>query len=129
MRALRTIIVLAALFQASCAQPRTTGFLTKRLPPVDPEQVVIYYHAAEIPGEYDKVSDIRLWARGSQDEAELEDALRKTAGKLGANGVLYHGTDDSWTGPKAAGVAAAKGMRGEIVVIAVFVHRTPKADT
>ncbi|GAA3926445.1 hypothetical protein [Luteimonas lutimaris] len=97
---MRTLsILLSCLLLAACASSAlVTG--TPRAP-IDPSQVRVYFQAPA--GVYEEIalleSNSGAFTYGEQNKMNSVVAkLRKEAAKLGANGVLFRGTEDGYGG-------------------------------
>lgn len=105
-------IAVVALTAAACA---SSHLLTGQpRPPIDPSQVRIYFSAP--PGGYEEIARLQTgsgaFTYGEQNKMNSVMAkLRAEAAKLGANGVLFTGTDDSYGG-SSVGVGAGGGRIG-----------------
>lgn len=109
MRRLHRSLVLAfiAMCLAACASSHMlTG--TPRAP-IDPRLVQIYF--APPPGGYEEIARLQTksgaFTYGEQNKTDaVMNKLRQEAAKLGANGVLFQGTDDGYDG---SGVSVGAG--------------------
>jgi len=105
------ILALAALAGCSSTSQLVTG--TPRAP-VDPSQVRVYYTPP--PGGFEEIARLET-ASGSftyGEQNKLNDViakLRTEAAKLGANGVLFMGTQDSGGG-SSVGLGVGGGSGG-----------------
>lgn len=105
-------IAVVALSVAACA---SSALVTGRpRPPIDPSQVRVYFSAP--PGAYEEIARLQTgsgaFTYGEQNKMNSVIAkLRNEAAKLGANGVLFTGTDDSYGG-SSVGVGAGGGRIG-----------------
>lgn len=105
-------IAVLALAAAACA---SSHLLTGQpRPPIDPSQVRVYFSAP--PGGYEEIARLQTgsgaFTYGEQNKMNSVMAkLRAEAAKLGANGVLFTGTDDSYGG-SSVGVGAGGGRIG-----------------
>ena len=108
--------ILAALALAALAGCSSTSQLVTGTPraPVDPSQVRVYYTPP--PGGFEEIARLET-ASGSftyGEQNKLNDViakLRTEAAKLGANGVLFMGTQDSGGG-SSVGVGVGGGSYG-----------------
>ena len=117
MRPLRTLRLLApaalAFVLAACASSHVlTG---NPRPPIDPSQVRIYYGPP--PGGYEEIALLETnsgaFTYGEQNKTDsIMAKLRTEAAKLGANGVLFQGTADSY-GSGGASVGVGGGRVGD----------------
>lgn len=105
-----TLVVLAG---CSSTSQLVTG--TPRAP-IDPSQVRVYYTAP--PGGFEEIAQLQT-ASGSftyGEQSKLDDVinnLRVEAAKLGANGVLFVGTENSGGGSSVGvGVGGGSGSYG-----------------
>lgn len=102
---------LAVLAGCSSTSQLVTG--TPRAP-IDPSQVRIYYSAP--PGGFEEIARLQTasgsFTYGEQNKLDnVLNNLRVEAAKLGANGVLFVGTEDSYGG-SSIGVGAGGGSYG-----------------
>ena len=100
LRILRTFAAAAALIAlAACASSHIlTG--TPRAP-IDPAQVRIYYGPP--PGAWEEIALLETssgaFTYGEQNKTDsVLDKLRREAASLGANGILFQGTEDGHGG-------------------------------
>lgn len=103
--------VLAVLAGCSSTSQLVTG--TPRAP-IDPSQVRVYY--APPPGGYEEIAQLETSSGGFTygEQNKLDDVinnLRAQAAKLGANGVLFVGSQNSMGG-SSIGVGAGGGSYG-----------------
>ena len=113
----RIASILAALALAGLAGCSSTSQLVTGTPraPIDPSQVRVYYTPP--PGGYEEIARLQT-ASGSftyGEQNKLNDVinnLRMEAAKLGANGVLFVGTEDSGGG-SSVGVGVGGGSSGD----------------
>ena len=110
---LRTLTAaLLALTLAACA---TSHILTGQpRAPIDPSQVRVYFDPP--PAGYEEIALLETrsgaFTYGEQNKTDqVIDKLRVEAAKLGANGVLFQGTSDSWGGTGVS-VGAGGGSYG-----------------
>jgi len=112
--------ILAALALAALAGCSSTSQLVTGTPraPVDPSQVRVYYTPP--PGGFEEIARLET-ASGSftyGEQNKLNDViakLRTEAAKLGANGVLFMGTQDTGGGSSVGlgvGGGSSSGYRG-----------------
>jgi len=112
----RIATTLAALALAALAGCSSTSQLVTGTPraPVDPSQVRVYYTPP--PGGFEEIARLET-SSGSftyGEQNKLNDViakLRTEAAKLGANGVLFMGTQDSGGG-SSVGVGVGGGSYG-----------------
>ena len=112
----RIATTLAALALAALAGCSSTSQLVTGTPrsPIDPAQVRVYYTPP--PGGFEEIARLET-ASGSftyGEQNKLNDViakLRTEAAKLGANGVLFMGTQDSGGG-SSVGVGVGGGSYG-----------------
>ncbi len=108
-------ILIAALLALTLAACATSHILTGQpRAPIDPAQVRVYFQPP--PGGYEEIAllDTRSGAftYGEQNKTnQVIEKLRIEAAKLGANGVLFQGTSDSWGGTGVS-VGAGGGSYG-----------------
>ena len=98
---LRPLLPVAtlALVLAGCSSTSEV-LVGERFPPIAPEQVQIYYHP---PARYREVALLETasgsFTYGEQNKMNSVMAnLRAQAAKLGANGVLFEGTENGYGG-------------------------------
>ncbi|MEI2453297.1 MULTISPECIES: hypothetical protein [Lysobacter] len=93
------LVVLSALVLSACA---SSHVLTGRpRPPVPVSQVRVYF--APPPGRYEEIALLQSnsgpFTYGEQNKMDsVIGKLRNEAAKLGANGVLFQGTEDGYGG-------------------------------
>jgi hypothetical protein len=97
--------------------------LTPDLPPVDFEDVQVFFEGDSIP-EHTRVAILN--AKGSSgftNEGQMIDKLREEAAKLGANGIILAGMKEPGAGEKfvnyLAGGFADGQRRGQAIAIRV----------
>ena len=116
----RIVSILAALALALLAGCSSTSQLVTGTPraPIDPSQVRVYYTPP--PGGFEEIARLET-ASGSftyGEQNKLNDViakLRTEAAKLGANGVLFMGTQDTGGGSSVGlgvGGGSSSGYRG-----------------
>lgn len=111
MRRTLTLLSLVMMLAACASSHLLTG---QPRPPIDPSQVRVYFSAP--PGGYEEIARLQTgsgaFTYGEQNKMNSVVAkLRAEAAKLGANGVLFTGTDDSYGG-SSVGVGAGGGRVG-----------------
>ncbi len=95
-----------------------------RYNPVPPDSVYIFTTEAELDTiEYVRIAMIE--AKGSAgwtSQTGMINAMRKKAGKLGANGILLPAINEPGTGAKIAGAVLGVGInrRGNVVAIRIL---------
>ena len=108
-------LLMLSVFMLTLAACASSHLLTGQpRPPIDPSQVRIYFSAP--PGGYEEIARLQTgsgaFTYGEQNKMDSVMAkLRAEAAKLGANGVLFTGTDDSYGG-SSVGVGAGGGRVG-----------------
>ena len=114
LRAVTTALLAAALaLSAGCASTSKV-MLGQPRPAIAPEQVRVYY--APPPGRYVEIALLETSSGGlTYGEQNKMDAvigkLRAEAAKLGANGVLFQGTGDDYSGSNV-GIGVGGGRFG-----------------
>ena len=122
-------LVLPALL-AGCVQTKYTlvNPSGERYAPVDPEHVVILTDEAELDTlNYVRVAIIEATGSGSfTDQSKMLDAMRKKAGKIGANAILLPKINEPGAGAKVA--AAIFGTdtqrKGNAVAVRILGRKT-----
>jgi S1-C subfamily serine protease len=124
--------VLLAILQVACVSTnaiRLGGGPDRR--PVDPEAVIIYRTAGQVPGNYDEIGLITgtgdsLWTT----EEHMYKSLRKKAAALGANGVILGDIHEPGAATKAAmGVLFGVGAERKGKAVAIYVRAPVRAGT
>jgi len=92
-------------------------------PEVPPEEVAIYRTPDQVPGEYEEVA--LLSAHGEStwtDESDMFHAMRRKAGKLGANAIVLEAIKEPSAATKIVGEVLGTGSerKGRAVAIYVF---------
>jgi hypothetical protein len=121
----RGLIGVAALVVAltACVTTNATrigGGPTR--PKVDPESVVLYRTAEQVPGRYEEVAI--LHSEGEvrwTNEEGMYNSMRKKAGELGANAVILEGVEEPSAGAKVAGAFLGTGAERKGKAIAIYV--------
>lgn len=97
--ALTSMLAAAVLLLSACSSSHVlTG--TPR-PPIDPDQVRLYYGPP--PGGYEEIARLEVnsgaFTYGEQNKTNaVLRKLREQAARLGANGILFQGTADGHSG-------------------------------
>ncbi len=120
----RLFLPLAALvLLAGCVQAQATLLDGTTYPPVNEDNVVIYLHEDDIPGEWKPIAIIHAqgeaqWTR----ESQMLRKARKRAGELGANGLMVEDIDEPSAVAQVAGEWLGTGStrRGRLIAIRVF---------
>lgn len=102
-----------ALFLVACSSNSQLITGTAR-PPIDPSQVRVYFSPP--PGGFEEIAQLETasgsFTYGEQNKMNSVIAhLREEAAKLGANGVLFVGSENSY-GNSSVGVGAGGGNYG-----------------
>ncbi len=102
MRIARTLRIVAASALLMLAACTTSHILTGTpRPPIDPSQVRVYYGSPGVPFEEVALLETSSGAftYGEQNKTDsVMRKLREEAASLGANGILFQGTADSYGG-------------------------------
>lgn len=114
-RAALWILLFAALAASIGCASTSKVMLAQPRPAIAPEQVRIYY--APPPGRYVEIALLETSSGGlTYGEQNKMNAvigkLRAEAAKLGANGVLFQGTQDGYGGGSNVGVGIGGGRFG-----------------
>ncbi len=116
-----TVVVALALASAGCVRTSTIALAPGQAHPAVPQsEVFVFLAEKDVPGPYEKLALITAEAAtGWTDERQMVDALKKKAGKMGANGIILGDIREPSAGEKiAAAVLNAEAMRqGEAVAI------------
>ena len=108
-------ILTAALLALTLAACATSHIMTGQArAPIDPAQVRVYFDPP--PAGYEEIALLETrsgaFTYGEQNKSDqVIEKLRIEAAKLGANGVLFQGTSDSWGG-SGVSVGAGAGRYG-----------------
>ena len=108
-------ILTAALLALALAACATSHIMTGQArAPIDPSQVRVYFDPP--PAGYEEIALLETrsgaYTYGEQNKSDqVIEKLRIEAAKLGANGVLFQGTSDSWGG-SGVSVGAGGGRYG-----------------
>ncbi len=108
-------ILTAALLALTLAACATSHIMTGQArAPIDPAQVRVYFDPP--PAGYEEIALLETrsgaFTYGEQNKSDqVIEKLRIEAAKLGANGVLFQGTSDSWGG-SGVSVGAGGGRYG-----------------
>lgn len=115
---LACLIILGACVSVNAVRLGPSG----SRPPVPAEDVVIYRTADQVPGEYEEIA--LLNAEGSStwtNEANMIEAMRKKAGKMGANGIILDAISEPGAGAKVAGAIFGVSVERKGKAVAIFV--------
>lgn len=114
---------LMLLALTGCVQTSATMLSGKTFPELTPEEVTIYVSEEDIPGDFERIAIINASGSSSYtNEAQLYEAVRKRAAKIGANGVLLNEIDEPGTGAKVAGAIFGIDTKRKSEMIAIYVH-------
>jgi hypothetical protein len=113
------------LLLAGCVQTQATMLADFDLPPVHPDDVVIYLSESDIVGDWEKIAIIH--AQGDSQLTRESNMLRKArerAGEIGANGILIEDIKEPSVGAQIAGEVLGTGStrRGRMIAIYVTVN-------
>lgn len=98
-------------------------------PPISEDQVIIYRTADQVQGKYEEVALISAKGESSwTDESQMINAMKKKAGKMGANGIILDAMSEPSAGAKIAGAFLGTGSerRGKAIAIYVFPREEKK---
>ena len=126
------IMLIASCLFSGCVVSNATRLTTESYAPVPAEQVAIYLSEDDIPGEYIKIGLINAKGNhGATDESQMLNKMRKDAGDMGANGILYQSIDEPGTGAKIAGAVLGVGVnrKGQVIAILVEDENTGPLET
>jgi hypothetical protein len=125
---MRKIFIVPTLFLIlGCVSVQVTpiGSVTTSRPEVPTNEVAIYRTASQVPGKYEEVA--LLTATGDYDltdEAQMYEAFRRNAGKVGANAVILDATSEPTTGAKVANFLLGTAADRKGKAIAIYVSPT-----
>ena len=120
----RETALLAAVFACAAAACATSSHVligTAR-PPISPESVRVYYTP---PPKYEEIATISASSQGSlaltsqQNMDKAMQRMKAEAAKVGANGILLRGVQDSQGGSLGAGVGNTSYGPGSVVGVGV----------
>lgn len=96
-------------------------------PRIDPEQVVIYRSAEQVPGRYEEVAILHSEGEASwTNEEGMYKSMRKKAGEMGANAIVLDAVSEPSAGAKIAGAFFGTGAERKGKAIAIYVF--PSGD-
>jgi hypothetical protein len=91
-------------------------------PRIDPEQVVIYRSAEQVPGRYEEVAILHSEGEASwTNEEGMYKSMRKKAGEMGANAIVLDAVSEPSAGAKIAGAFFGTGAERKGKAIAIYV--------
>lgn len=107
---------------SGCVTTNVTPLNNKHYAPVEPEEVVLYLDAADIPGVYEKIAI--MYASGDHlltNQSRMFRKVRKKASQMGANGLLLQQLKEPNTGDKVARavLGTEADRKGELIAIYV----------
>lgn len=117
---LACLVVLSSCVSVNAVRLGPSGYR----PPIPVEDVVIYRTADQVPGDYEEVA--LLNAEGSTtwtNESGMIEAMRKKAGKLGANGVILDAISEPGASAKVAGAIFGVSVDRKGKAVAIFVKK------
>jgi hypothetical protein len=89
---------------------------------VDPENVVLYRTAEQVPGRYEEIAILHSEGEASwTNEEGMYNSMRKKAGELGANAVILEAVEEPSAGAKVAGAFLGTGAERKGKAIAIYV--------
>ena len=94
------------------------------LPPVHPDDVIIYLSEDDIDGEWENIAIIH--AQGDSQltrESKMLRKAREQAGEIGANGILIEEIKEPSAGAQIAGEVLGTGSTRRGRMIAIYVER------
>jgi len=99
-------------------------------PPVREDQVVIYRTADQVQGKYEEVALISAKGESSwTNESQMINAMKKKAGKMGANAIILDAMSEPSAGAKIAGAFLGTGSERKGKAIAIYVIPQGKEET
>lgn len=109
----RLMLMLMVLCLAACSSSHM--LIGQARPPIDPSQVQIYFEPPA--GGYDKIAYVETasgsFTYGNQNKTNsVMTKMKKEAAKLGANGILFQGMEDSMSGGSGVSVGGGGGRVG-----------------
>lgn len=116
-------LVVGVFLFFSCVHTQLTRLSEEEYPEVQPDDVMVYFSPSEIKGEYEKLGIIHAQGEGSwTNEHQMLETVRKKAGGIGANGVVWGDINEPSSGAKIAGALFGTGTtrRGQFVAIYVY---------
>ncbi len=90
------LVFVIALTAIGCVSAKATLLNPNvRFDPVPPEEVIIYYDEADVPGEFETIAIIRSEGKELMTtEKQMLKKMREKAGAVGANGIILQGIKD-----------------------------------
>ena len=89
---------------------------------VDPQHVLIYRSADQVPGRYEEVAILHSEGEASwTDEEAMYRSMRKKAGEMGANAIILDALSEPSAGAKIAGAFFGTGAERKGKAIAIYV--------
>jgi len=92
-------------------------------PKVDPQEVLIYRSAEQVPGRYEEIAILHSEGEASwTNEEAMYRSMRKKAGEMGANAIILDALSEPSAGAKIAGAFFGTGAdrKGKAIAIYVF---------
>lgn len=89
---------------------------------VDPQNVLIYRSAEQVPGRYEEIAILHSEGEASwTNEEAMYRSMRKKAGEMGANAIILDALSEPSAGAKIAGAFFGTGAERKGKAIAVYV--------
>ena len=123
---MKRLVVLLFLWGAAtgCVSTQVTKLVSKiDYPPVSPEEVQVYLNEKDIVHPYEKLAIIHMQGDATwTNEAQLIEAAKKKAAKLGANAIVVNQIKEPGSGAKIVGAILGTYVdrRGEVLAVRVF---------
>lgn len=112
------VLVLTACVTTNAT--RIGGGITRSK--VNPENVVLYRTAEQVPGRYEEVAILHSEGEvGWTDEEGMYNSMRKKAGEFGANAIILEAVEEPSAGAKVAGAFLGTGAERKGKAIAIYV--------
>jgi hypothetical protein len=89
---------------------------------VDPEHVLSYRSAEQVPGRYEEIAILHSEGEASwTNEEAMYRSMRKKAGEMGANAIILDALSEPSAGAKIAGAFFGTGAERKGKAIAIYV--------
>lgn len=95
---------------------------------INPEEVLIYRSAEQVPSRYEEVAILHSEGEASwTNEEGMYRSMRKKAGEMGANAIVLDALSEPSAGAKIAGAFFGTGAERKGKAIAIYVFPTSES--
>lgn len=127
----QSLLLAVLLLTTACVQTNATLLNPSPVarPKVAPSAVRIYRTADQVLGQFEEIALLNSKGESNwTNEKAMFESMRKTAGDLGANGVILEAVNEAGAGAKVAAAIFGTGTqrKGRAIAIYVFPDTTKR---